>query len=202
MIRDDETIAFYDKAAVEYGKNPAEVGESERLLNFAKRITLNGDVLDLGCGFGNAARAFHEMDFKVTAFDASEAMLEQIRKVSGITTICADFNGLDMVDAFDGIWANFCLQHVPRAEFPQVLDRVANSLRKDGWLLIGIHEGTETRRDKLGRLYCHHTEADLTQALFDRGIAVHSVALVDSIGFDGTDFTGMTIVAQKTKGQS
>ncbi len=202
MTIDKETIAFYDRVAVEYGKNPKEVGESERLINFAKRITPQGDVLDLGCGFGNAARAFHSMDFNVTAFDASEAMLEQIRKVSGITTICADFNGLDMVDSFNGIWANFCLQHIPRDEFPQVLDRVANSLRNDGWLLIGIHEGTETRRDKLGRLYCHYTEADLTQRLFERGIKVHSVTLVDSIGYDGTDFTGMTIVAQKDRAET
>jgi SAM-dependent methyltransferase len=197
MIRDDETIAFYNKEAATYAKNPSEVGESERLKNFADRIRPQGDVLDLGCGAGNAARAFHTMGFKVTAFDGSEGMLAQIRKITEITTICSDFDGLDMVDAFDGIWANFCLQHVPRAEFPAVLDNVVNALRADGWLLIGIHEGTETRRDKLGRLYCHHTEADLTEALEQRGLRVHSVIFADSTGYDGTPFTGMTMVAQK-----
>ncbi len=197
MIRDDETIAFYNKEASTYTKQPSEVGESDRLRNFASRICPQGDVLDLGCGAGNAARAFHSMGFKVTAFDGSEGMLAQIRKITEITTICSDFDGLDMVDAFDGIWANFCLQHVPRAELSAVLDNVAKAMRADGWLLIGIHEGTETRRDKLGRLYCHHTEADLTEALEQRGLRVHSVVFADSTGYDGTPFTGMTMVAQK-----
>ncbi len=197
MIRDDETIAFYNKEAPTYTKQPSEVGESERLQNFANRIRPQGDVLDLGCGAGNAARAFHAMGFKVTAFDGSEGMLAQISKITEITTICSDFDGLDMVDAFDGIWANYCLQHVPRDELLVVLDNVTNALRVDGWLLIGIHEGTETRRDKLGRLYCHHTEADLTEALQQRGLHVHSVVFADSTGYDGTSFTGMTMVAQK-----
>mgnify|MGYP001109814505 CR=1 FL=1 len=197
MTRDDETIAFYNEEAPTYTKQPSEVGKSDRLQNFANRIRPQGDVLDLGCGAGNAARAFHAMGFKVTAFDGSEGMLTQIRKVSEITTICSDFDGLDMANAFDGIWANFCLQHVPRPELPAVLDNVANALRTAGWLLIGIHEGSETRRDKLGRLYCHHTEADLTEALKQRGLRVHSVVFADSTGYDGTPFTGMTMVAQK-----
>ena len=165
--------------------------------NFADLIRPQGDVLDLGCGAGNAARAFHAMGFKVTAFDGSEGMLAQISKIAEITTVCSDFDGLDMVNAFDGIWANFCLQHVPRTELPAVLDRVTNALRADGWLLIGIHEGTETRRDKLGRLYCHHTEADLSKALQKRGLRVHSVVFADSTGYDGTPFNAMTMVAQK-----
>ena len=78
MIRDDETIAFYNKEALTYNKQPSEVGESKRLLNFANRIRPQGDVLDLGCGAGNAARAFHAMGLKVTAFDGSEGMLAQI----------------------------------------------------------------------------------------------------------------------------
>jgi len=197
MTRDDETIAFYNKEAPTYTKQPSEVGESARLRNFASRIRAQGNVLDLGCGAGNAARAFHSMGFKVTAFDGSEGMLAKISQIAGITTICSDFDGLDMVDAFDGIWANFCLQHVPRAELPAVLDNIAKAMRMDGWLLIGIHQGTETRRDKLGRLYCHHTEADLTKALEQRGFRVHSVAFADSTGYDGTPFSGMTMVAQK-----
>lgn len=197
MIRDDETLAFYNKEASTYTKQYKDVADSDRFQTFANRIRKGGNVLDLGCGAGNAARGFHALGFQVTAFDGSEAMLEQVRKISEITTICADFDGLDLVDAFDGIWANFCLQHVPREDFPQVLDRVANALRPDGWLMIGIHEGTETRRDKLGRLYCHHTEADLTKALQQRGLRVHSVAFADSTGYDGTPFTGMAMVAQK-----
>jgi 2-polyprenyl-3-methyl-5-hydroxy-6-metoxy-1,4-benzoquinol methylase len=197
MIRDDETIAFYNKEAPTYTKLPSEVGDSGLLQNFADRIRAQGDVLDLGCGAGNAARAFHAAGFNVTAFDGSDSMLEEVRKVAGITTICADFDQLDMVAAFDGIWANFCLQHIPRPQFPQVMDRVANALRDGAWLFIGIHEGSETRRDKLGRLYCHHTEAALTQALLARGIVVKSVAFADSTGYDGTPFTAMTIMAQK-----
>lgn len=197
MTQDEKTIAFYDKEASTYAKNPSEIGESERFLNFANRLIAGGDVLDLGCGAGNAARKFHAMGFNVTAFDGSEGMLTEIRKVSGINTVCAGFEDLHIVGGFDGIWANFCLQHVPRNEFPSVLDRVTRALRANGWLFIGIHEGTETRRDNLGRLYCHHTEADLNAALLERGVVVRYVTRADSVGYDGTPFTGMTLVAQK-----
>jgi len=197
MTQDDETIAFYNKEAETYVVWADDIRESDRFMGFAERIKPMADVLDLGCGGGRAARGFLGLGFKVTAFDASEGMLAEVRKVEGIQTICSDFGGLDIVDGFDGIWANFCLQHVPRTEFPAVLDRVAEALRSGGWLLIGIHEGTETRRDKLGRLYCHHTEADLSEALQARGLRVHSVTRADSTGYDGTPFTGMTLVAQK-----
>ena len=197
MTQDDETIAFYNKVAETYVGWADDIHESDRFTEFAKRLKPKGYVLDLGCGGGRAARGFHGMGFYVTAFDASEGMLAEIRKVEGIQTICSDFSGLEIVEGFDGIWANFCLQHVPRAEFPAVLDRVAMALRSGGWLLIGIHEGTQTRRDKLGRLYCHHTEADLSEALRVRGIRVHSVTRADSTGYDGTAFAGMTLVAQK-----
>lgn len=197
MIRDDETVAFYDKEAATYVKWADDIRESKRFTGFADRIKKGGDVLDLGCGGGRAARGFLDLGFKVTAFDASAAMIEQVQKIAGIKTICSDFEGLDIIDGFDGIWANFCLQHVPRTDFPDVLSRIAASLRPNGWLLIGIHEGTETRRDKLGRLYCHHTEVDLTKALKSHDIVVHSVTLVDSKGYDGTPHVGMTLVAQK-----
>lgn len=200
MTQDKETLEFYNKQAAIYGKSYTDVADTNRFKDFANHIRSGGEVLDFGCGAGNAARGFHTLGFKVTAYDGSEAMLAQISKIPEITTICANFGALDMVDAFDGIWANFGLQHLPRGDFPKVLDLVANALRADGWLLIGIHEGTETRRDNLGRLYCHHTEADLTQALLERGIKVHSVTLEDSIGFDKTPFTAMTIVAQKSDG--
>ncbi|MEO1918575.1 MAG: class I SAM-dependent methyltransferase, partial [Paracoccaceae bacterium] len=197
MTQDPETIAFYNKEALTYAKCYPEAGKSERFKNFANRIVAGGAVLDLGCGAGNAARAFHALGFNVTAFDGSQGMLEELRKVEGITTICSDFDGLDFDAEFNAIWANFCLQHVPRDYLPDVLARISKALRPDGWLLIGIHEGTETRRDNLGRLYCHHTEADLNTALQALDIQVRQVTFADSTGYDGTPFNGMTMVAQK-----
>lgn len=202
MSQDKETISFYEKEAASYVQEwDNDLRESKRFMDFAERLLLKGDVLDLGCGGGRAAKAFNQLGFSVTAFDASEAMIAEVQKIGGVKTICADFDGLDIAAGFDGIWANYCLQHVPRGQFPSVLDRVANALRNEGWLLIGLHEGTETRRDKLGRLYCHHTEAELTEELRTRGIEVQTVAHVDSVGYDGTPFTGMTIVARKTGGK-
>lgn len=197
MTSDGETIAFYNKEAATYAKCYPEAGESARFKYFVDRIVTGGNVLDLGCGAGSAARAFLGLGFNVTAFDGSEGMLEQLRKVEGITTICSDFGELDFDAEFNAIWANFCLQHVPRGDLPDVLTRISKALRPEGWLLIGIHEGTETRRDKLGRLYCHHTETDLTKALQALDIQVRQVTFADSTGYDGTPFTGMAMVAQK-----
>ena len=197
MTQDNETVEFYNREAKTYVKWADDILDSDQFTSFAKLIREGGQVLDLGCGGGRAALGFRDMGFGVTAFDASQSMIDLVSKFEGITTICSDFSGLDIVEGFDGIWANYCLQHVPRTEFPDVLDRVANALRPNGWLLIGIHAGTETRRDSLGRLYCYHTEADLTEALVKRDIKVHSVAFDEGKGYDGTPNLGMTIVAQK-----
>lgn len=197
MTQDPETVAFYNREAETYVKWADDILESEQFTSFAKLLREGGAVMDLGCGGGRAARGFLDMGFEVTAFDASQAMIDLVAKFEGITTICADFSDLDIVEGFDGIWANYCLQHVPRAEFSDVLGRVANALRPNGWLMIGIHAGTETRRDSLGRLYCYHTEGELTEALVSHGIKVHSVVFDEGKGYDGTPNLGMTMVAQK-----
>ena len=42
------------------------------------------------------------------------------------------FHDLDKVEAYDGVWANACLLHVPRPELAQVLARIWRALKPGG----------------------------------------------------------------------
>lgn len=197
MGRDSETIAFYDKEAQTYADDFSNSKESDSFRRFADLLPAGGAVLDLGCGAGNATRRLCARGFDVTAFDASTGMLAVVRQQGDVKTILADIADLDAVSQYDGIWANFSLQHIPRAELPEVLQRISTALKPGGYLHIGIHEGTETRRDRLGRLYCHHSEGGLRAALKIVGIKVLRVDRSPSTGYDGTKFTAMILGAQK-----
>ncbi len=197
MTIDRETVAFYDKNAAVYIQKITENAPTASFLRFSERLKPKGAVLDFGCGGGSTARWFLARSFQVSAFDASKSMIAEVQKTPGITTICADFQMLDAISAFDAIWANFSLQHVPREALPEILDKIATALRPKGWLHIGIHEGNETLRDSLGRLYCHHSEAALKEALNERGISVQQLTRTPDIGYDGRAFNAMMIEAQK-----
>ncbi|MCC6007350.1 MAG: class I SAM-dependent methyltransferase [Rhodobacteraceae bacterium] len=193
---DPETLAFYEAEASHYADWSAAHGLPRHFRRFAARLSPGAAVLDLGCGGGWAALAFAERGHAVTALDPSAAMLARLDGVAGVRTCLGDIAALDAQTRFGGIWAHFSLQHVPRAAFPVTLARVAGHLAPGGWLFLGLHEGRQTRRDGLGRLYCHHEADAVATALRDLGLGPAALARARSTGYDGTPIAVMYLEAQ------
>lgn len=194
---DAETIAFYDREAKTYaswtdGKEPPR-----NFRDFAALLPAGAHVLDLGCGGGWAARGFRDRGFAVTALDASAAMVAGLAGEAGIDAIHGSFLDLPPGERFDAVWASFSLQHAPRADMPAILAHVAATLRPDGLFWIGIHEGTETLRDSLGRHYCHYRQDEMTALLADAGCRVETLGFADDKGYDGRPIRIMTLLARK-----
>ncbi len=197
MSKDNETVAFYDREAKTYAADVAPKAVPDILLSFATRLPAVSSVLDLGCGGGWASVAFQDMGHDVIAMDGSESMLAEARKLGVRNTLLDDFSGIDWRGEFDGIWASFSLQHAPRETMPGTLGKIADALKPGGWLYIGIHEGDETVRDPLARLYCHYTQVELQGLLASAGIEIRAVTHDKSTGYDGRPIDCMHIEAQK-----
>jgi len=201
MSADRETVAFYDREAAAYAGWSGHTDLPGYFHRFSARLSPGSRVLDLGCGGGWAARALRDLGHRVLALDASAGLLAGLEGEEGIDTLLADLADLPTAPPFDAIWASYSLQHLPRADLPAVLDRIGAALVPGGWLFIGIHEGGETLRDALGRLYCHYSEAALVRALAQRGLTVLALSRADDKGYDGRAIRCMNLDARKGAGR-
>ena len=194
---DSETIAFYDREATAYAGWSGGREPPRSFRDFAASLAAGAHVLDLGCGGGWAARGFRDRGLRVTALDASAAMIAGLVGEPGIETVHGGFLDLPPGVRFDAVWASFSLQHAPRGEMPAILSHVAATLKPGGAFWIGIHEGTETLRDRLGRHYSHYTRDEMTALLRDAGCGVETVGFADDTGYDGRPIRLMTILARR-----
>lgn len=95
-------------------------------------------VLDLGCGLGRQSALFAENGFMVTAMDASDAALEQVKwlakeKQLPIRVCKGDMHALPFADdAFDAVWAYQVISHTDMLGLRKVLAEIRRVLRPGG----------------------------------------------------------------------
>lgn len=193
--RDAETLAFYDREAAAYADWTRGHGVPTRLKQLAQARP-GARVLDLGCGAGWASLWMAEAGLRVTAMDPSRGLLEHLREAP-VEVVCGGALELEAEEAFDAVWSNCALQHLPRGDMPNALNRVARALVPGGAFLLSIHEGEETLRDRIGRLYNHWTEAGLTRLMGERGLQVARVSRAEDTGYDGRPITILQLDADK-----
>jgi len=199
MPHDRRTLDFYASEAAAYAARP-EHRRGENRSNFIAQLPSQATVLDLGCGAGGDTRALIEAGLTVTAIDGSPELAREAEKRIGHAVRVLLFENLDYVEAFDGIWANASLLHVPRAGLLNVLARVYRALKPGGLLYASFKSGGTEGRDSLGRYYNYLNGDELT-ALLDTAGAWASIDLKEGrgTGYDGTE-TGWVIVFARKSG--
>lgn len=193
---DRETIAFYDRDAAAYSDHMATLARATWTERFLGGLAAGSDILDLGCGSGWAAARFAAAGHRVTALDASEGLAAEARARYGLAVRVADFADLDEVAAYDAVWASFSLLHEPRGAMPGHLARIARALRPSGLLYLGLKEGTGETRDRLGRLYVYHGEAEIAGLLADAGFAVERSVVEEGRGYAGDAARFLHVIAR------
>jgi len=169
---DKETIKIYDTQAQKYINLVSRDTPDRDLRAFMAAVTDAGHVLDLGCGPGNSSAIMQAAGYQITATDASAEMVKMAQEKFDVPAVQAVFDDLDEVDVFDGVWANFCLLHAPKAEFPRHLQAINTALRPGGILHLGLKLGSGEKRDGIGRLYSYFEEGELLKHLKDIGFFV------------------------------
>lgn len=109
---------------------------------FAKKILsfVNDEkskILDYGVGVGRLAKEILKQNDKVfiTGIDASQGMLNQAEKY------IADYNFIPLLpfdigkDKFDLVYCVYVLQHVSAIEIREILSRIYNHLKNDGFFI-------------------------------------------------------------------
>ena len=80
------------------------------------------DILDLGCGPGRDVNYFQSLGHRPVGLDGSEVFCSMARRYTGCQILHQKFLSLELpMHAFDGIFANASLFHVPSQELPRVL---------------------------------------------------------------------------------
>ncbi len=193
-MSDPDTIAWYEAHAPRYvGKN---CGAASRHLDpFLDRLAPGARILELGCGAGQDAAHMAARGFSVDPTDATHAMVVQAREISRVPARQLLFDELDAEAAYDAIWANACLIHVARADFPGVLRRVLRALAPGGWHFANFKLGNGEGRDPHGRLHNFPDASWLADAYWRAGLDLVDTETYRGSGADGVirDWHALTV---------
>ncbi|MGR2856591.1 class I SAM-dependent methyltransferase [Erwinia sp. 1181_3] len=166
---------YYQQHAERFFTETVTVDMSALYQPFVAHLKPGARILDAGCGSGRDARAFHEMGYDVEAFDASDELVELARQHSGLPVEQKRFEDVTDVERYDGIWCCASLLHVPLAELPEVLARLARALKPDGVWYLSFKYGSG-EREKDGRVFTDMDEIKLNDLIAD----LENIVLLDT----------------------
>ncbi len=163
MSADERTLAFYDADAAAYADRPHGAGMLE---DFIAELPPGARVLDLGCGGGWHSAQLRDAGFVVTSVDASAGLAAEVKQRWSIDVRVMQFDQLDEVDAFDGVWASASLHHAQTSELPAIFGAIRRAT-KIGGVFHSTWKVGDDRRDKLGRFFCAMNESALAALAAD-----------------------------------
>jgi superfamily II DNA or RNA helicase/HKD family nuclease/SOS-response transcriptional repressor LexA len=156
----DETTQYYNRFAVEFFDSTVNVDMAPIYQRFLASLEPHSHILDAGCGSGRDAKAFADLGFRVTAFDASSELARLAGEYCGFEVSVRRFEDLDEVEHYDAIWCCASLLHVPAIAMPQVFAALWRALRPGGTLYASFKNGSG-ERELGGRRFTDADEARL-----------------------------------------
>ena len=194
---DDDTLQFYRRNAEAYAERTI-TSRQVRLTKFLACLTPAAAILELGCGAGADTKEILARGFDVTPTDGSPEMADVASKHLGRTVETLLFHDLDEVEAYDAVWANACLLHVPRAELADILARIWRAMKAEGVFYASYKEGDGDGRDTLNRYY-NYPSPDWLRATYSEAGNWNSLSIEtgEVIGFDDKMAKMLIVVAGK-----
>lgn len=158
------TLQYYQNNAQLFFDGTVSVDMSSLYTAFTQYLTVGDAVLDAGCGSGRDAKAFQTMGYHVDAFDASAEMVMLARKYTGLPIKEMMFNDVVWQQKYAGIWCCASLLHLPMQQLPDVMRKLADSLKVGGVWYISFKYG-DTEREHEGRHFTDINEDRLQKLL-------------------------------------
>ncbi|MES1150091.1 MAG: class I SAM-dependent methyltransferase [Bradyrhizobium guangdongense] len=194
---DDETLQFYRGHAEAYAGREI-TSRKARLAAFLAQLAPGARILELGCGAGGDTAVMLAQGFDVHATDGSPEMAAVAAQRLGHPVATMLFDQLEDVSAYDAVWANACLLHVPRPELAGVLARIWRALKPAGHFFASYKTGEAEGRDSLNRYY-NYPSLDWLRATYAEAGAWSALS-IDSgevLGFDAKMAPMLFVTAQK-----
>lgn len=195
---DDATLQFYRSNAEAYARREI-TSRKARLTAFLSRLAPGASILELGCGAGGDTVEMLAHGFAVRATDGSPEMAEVASRRLDRPVETLLFEQLDETEAYDAVWANACLLHVPRPELAGVLARIWRALKPAGLFYASYKAGEADGRDTLNRYY-NYPSPDWLQATYAEAGSWSGVTIDtgEVRGFDDKAASMLFVVAQKS----
>jgi len=162
------TLSHYNQNAEAFwnGTKDHDVAQNHEafLAPFPKDKKL--DILDLGCGPGRDVKYFHSLGHRPMGLDGSEVFCGMARSYTGCEILHQKFLSLELpTHAYDGIFANASLFHVPSQELPRILDELHAALRPGGILFLSNPRGNDEGWS--GQRYGHYMQFDSSKMFME-----------------------------------
>lgn len=195
--KDADTLGFYAAEAAAYAAR-GQAASHDRLATFLAALPAGGRVLELGCGGGQDSEAMLAQGFDVTPSDGSPELARQAEQRLGRPVRVLLFEDLAEICVYDGIWANACLLHVPRAALPGIIGHIHAALKPGGAFYASFKAGSGEGRDRFGRYYNYPSVEWLREAC--RPPLWSRLDLTEGMGggYDGEPTRWLHLLAFKT----
>ena len=158
------TLAYYAANAEAFASSTASIEFSAVQERFEALLEPGARVLDFGCGSGRDAKRFAEAGFAVDAVDGSPELCAIASRHAGLPVRCMRFEELDAEGVYDGIWACSSILHVPSAQLPALLAKMAAALGDSGVVYTSFKYG-EGEGMRHGRYFSDFTERTFAQLI-------------------------------------
>lgn len=138
------TLADYAAVAEGYALGNLDHDVSQNIAALLRPLPTDRplDLLDVCCASGRDLVAFTQLGHRAVGLDGVPAFCKMARARSGCPVWQQDLCALDLpAERFDGIFANACLFHLPRAALPAALAQLRGSLRPGGVLAVSNAHG-------------------------------------------------------------
>ena len=138
------SVEFYNKNANKFFEETLKADMNNLYKKFLNNLPVkNGEILDLGCGSGRDSRFFKNLGFKILPIDLSEELVKKASEYLGQEVIIQDMRNLNYKDRFIGVWACASILHLKIEDIEIVLDKIFESLKKNGILYASFKYGEE-----------------------------------------------------------
>lgn len=196
----------YDLKADERDKRPTAEWRATLRNEFGRLLLQEGKqtLLELGAGPGIDGRYFQELGLDVLCTDLSPEMVRLCQE-KGLKAKVMDNTEIDFPPAtFDAVYAMNSLLHLPKKDFPAVLQMIRTILKPEGLFFIGVYGGIESEGTweedvyEPKRFFAFYTDERLKEILTDY-FEIYSFAAVDYTDKEADVYHQSAILRKKNR---
>lgn len=195
--KDDETIGFYTGNAAVYTSRE-QAADRPHLETFLAQLQEGASILELGCGGGQDSEFMLAAGFDVHPTDGTPEIAKAAQARLGIPVATLLFEDIDDRERYDGVWANACLLHVPRAALAGIIGRVHGALKTGGVFYASFKAGEAEGRDTFGRYYNYPSRAWLENVYGQFGWTSVGITSRQGSGYDRMPTDWLHVTATKS----